>query len=124
MDVRAPEQTPKDDGYDMVLRFRATGPEHQDLGRAVSEILTETALGPVLGSQAAIRLRVLQPVIGSEPSVWELRLTVPSLSHLGKVLDWASGPGPDGSILHQLTSIADFDVIDEGVPLFRARRIT
>lgn len=120
----APAEKITDDGYDMVLRYRRKpGVNAPDLALAVSAVVTEDLIQSGLDDKVSVTLRVLQPVVGSEPSAWELRLTVPDLTGLGRVLDWAEKARSDGSILGRLVRIEGYDVVDEGVPLFRARRI-
>lgn len=144
---KAPEQTDEDEadplpspeqpadergGYEMVLRYRAIEVEDAasdassrsaDLRSAVVEALGPEPLRPPLGGAASIALRVLQPVIGSAPVVWELRITAPRLSQLGEVLDQMSEPRQERSILGRLTHLPGFTVIEEGAPLFRSWRI-
>ena len=129
MDVRAPEQTTKGDGYDMVLRFRVDPEKQPDFGRSLSEIIRPRHLINLFGGKVEVGLRVLQPVIGPQPAAWELRITVPSLGQLGELLDWASRPGssPSGerrtSVLNELLTIDGAEVIHDGVPLYRTWRI-
>jgi hypothetical protein len=136
--VMPPSQPRRNDGYDMVLRFAVMPGAEAFLARRLEELLGERALQREIRRDLQPQVRLLQPVIGPEPGVWELRINLPTMAQLGEVLDWAGKPrtgqfsgddspdqgkGADAappSTLARVMATRGVEVVAEGVPLYRA----
>jgi hypothetical protein len=111
-------------GVTAVLRFQVDEEGPTDFKREAERLINLARTHhPESLKHASVRL--LQPVVGSEPFEWELRVELPNMEALGRLLDqWSSneqaiGLSRTGSILGDLMSIQGAKVVKDGIPVYR-----